>query len=336
MTAGSPVSISDVSATDAAPAPSVAIVVPCYNEEISVGRVVEGFRAALPDAEVYIYDNNSTDRTAEVARAAGAQVRTETRQGKGNVVRRMFADTDADIVVMVDGDDTYDASSAPVLIDRLIADDLDMVIGTRLQSDERAAFRSGHRFGNRMLTNAVNYLFGAELVDILSGYRVMSRRFVKSFPALSSGFETETELTIHALELKLPIAEVETPYAVRPEGSFSKLNTWRDGFRILRTIVKLVREFRPVLFYGTGAAVLAAISILLAWPVFTTYLETGLVPRLPTAILATGIMLLAFLSATSGLILENVSRGRWEQKRMAYLAHRSVRSVMEQPDHRQV
>lgn len=331
MTSNSPVPISNASARETARAPSVAVVVPCYNEAVSIGSVIADFRTAVPDAEIYIYDNNSTDDTAEIARAAGAHVRTETRQGKGNVVRRMFADTDADIVVMVDGDNTYDAASAPTLIRRLIDDNLDMVVGTRLQSDEKAAFRSGHRFGNRILTGAVNTLFHAQMVDILSGYRVMSRRFVKSFPALSAGFETETELTIHALELRLPIAEVETPYAVRSEGSFSKLNTWSDGFRILRTIFKLVREFRPVLFYGTVSVLLAAISLLLAGPVFATYLETGLVPRLPTAILATGIMLFSFLSGTCGLILENVSRGRWEQKRMAYLAHHSVRAALGKP-----
>ncbi len=307
------------------------MIVPCYNEEISIGGVVDAFRAALPEATVYVYDNNSSDRTAEIAAAAGARVRREMRQGKGNVVRRMFADIDADIYVMVDGDNTYDAASAPRLIERLVRDDLDMVVGTRLQSDADAAFRLGHRFGNRFLTNSVNRLFGAQLVDILSGYRVMSRRFVKSFPALSSGFETETELTIHALELRTPIAETETPYATRPEGSTSKLNTYRDGWRILRTIVKLVREFRPVLFYGTGAAVLAALSLLLAWPVFVTWIETGLVPRIPTAVLATGTMLLAFLSATCGLILESVSRGRWEQKRMAYLALPSVRAILRRP-----
>lgn len=327
MMTESPVPISNAAAPGTARPLSVAVIIPCFNEAVSIGRVVASFRDALPDAEIYVYDNNSTDRTADAARAAGAHVRLETRQGKGNVVRRMFADIDSDIFILVDGDDTYDSASAPMLIAHLMRDDLDMVIGTRLRSDARDAFRSGHRFGNRILTNAVNSLFGAQLGDILSGYRVVSRRFAKSFPALSSGFETETELTIHALELRLPIAEVETPYTERPEGSFSKLNTYRDGLRILRTIIKLVREFRPVLFYGAGAVVLAALSLLLAVPVVVTYLETGLVPRLPTAILATGTMLLAFLSATSGLILESVSRGRWEQKRMAYLSLPSVRAL---------
>lgn len=308
--------------------PTVAVIVPCYNEEVSIGQVVTGFRRALPDATIYVYDNNSTDRTAEVAREAGAEVRSETRQGKGNVVRRMFADVDADVFVMADGDNTYHADSAPDLIARLVADDLDMVVGTRLHSTDNGAFRSGHRVGNRLLTTAVNRLFGAQLVDILSGYRVMSRRFVKSFPALSSGFETETELTIHALQLRAPIAEVETPYVDRPEGSVSKLNTWEDGFRILATILRLVRECRPVLFFGGCAILLALVSLLLAWPLFTTYLATGLVPRLPTAVLATGIMLLAFLSGTAGLILESVSRGRAEQKRMAYLALPSVRAAI--------
>ena len=327
----SPVPVPNAAANARLRPPAVAVVVPCCNEEISIAGVVAAFRAALPEATVYVYDNNSTDRTAEVAGAAGAQVRRETRQGKGNVVRRMFADIDADIYVMADGDGTYDAASAPRLIQRLVENDLDMVVGTRLQSDASDAFRLGHRFGNRFLTQSVNGLFGAQLVDILSGYRVLSRRFAKSFPALSSGFETETELTIHALELRTPLAEAETPYATRPEGSTSKLNTYRDGWRILRTIVKLVREFRPVLFYGTGAGVLGAISLLLGIPVIVTYLETGLVPRLPTAVLATGTMLLAFLSATCGLILESVSRGRWEQKRMAYLALPSVRSALRRP-----
>ncbi len=307
--------------------PSVAVIVPCYNEEIAVADVIADFRRALPDAEIFIYDNNSLDRTVEIARAAGAHVRTEYRQGKGNVVRRMFADVDADVFIMVDGDNTYDAASAPALIDRLVADNLDMVVGTRLQSDAEAAFRSGHRFGNVLLTTAVNRLFRARLVDILSGYRVMSRRFAKSFPALSTGFETETELTIHALELRSPMAEIETPYKTRPEGSESKLNTWADGFRILLTILKLVREFRPVLFYGSLAVLFAAVSLILAAPVVATYMETGLVPRLPTAVLATGVMLLAFLSATAGLVLESVSRGRWEQKRMAYLALPSLRTA---------
>ena len=303
---------------------SVAVAIPCYNEAVSVTAVVEAFQKSLPRAEIYVYDNNSTDGTAARAVQAGANVRTERQQGKGNVVRRIFADIDTDIIVIADGDNTYDAASAPALVDRLISDQLDMIVATRLESSDGAVFRSGHRFGNRALTTTVNRLFGSDMKDILSGYRVLSRRFVKSFPALSTGFETETELTIHALALRIPLAEIETPYSERANGSFSKLNTYRDGFRILRTILKLVREFRPVLFYGTLAFILAAIAVLLALPVFTTYLQTGLVPRLPTAILSTGLMLLAFLSGTCGLILESVSRGRWEQKRMAYLSYPSA------------
>jgi glycosyltransferase involved in cell wall biosynthesis len=310
---------------------SVAVAIPCYNEAVSVTAVVEAFSKYLPQAEIYVYDNNSTDDTAALAAQAGANVRTERQQGKGNVVRRMFADIDADIIVIADGDNTYDAASAPALVDRLISDQLDMIVATRLESSDGAVFRSGHRFGNRALTTTVNRLFGSDMADILSGYRVVSRRFVKSFPALSTGFETETELTIHALALRIPLAEVETPYSERADGSFSKLNTYRDGFRILRTILKLVREFRPVLFYGTLAFILAAIAILLALPVLATYLQTGLVPRLPTAILSTGFMLLAFLSGNCGLILESVSRGRWEQKRMAYLSYPSA-AIPPKPD----
>jgi glycosyltransferase involved in cell wall biosynthesis len=300
----------------------IAVLVPCYNEEVAIAKVVEGFRQALPNAVIHVYDNNSKDRTVEVARNAGAVVGVETRQGKGNVVRRMFADIDADIYIMADGDATYDAPSAPKMIEKLISENLDMVVGTRVDR-EVAAYRRGHRSGNALFTWFVASMFGSSFTDILSGYRVFSRRFVKSFPALSGGFEIETELTIHALELGMPVGEVETPYYSRPEGSASKLNTWRDGARISWMIQRLYRTERPLQFFGFGALVLAALAIALAVPVIETYLATGLVPRLPTAILATGMMLAAILAMTAGLVLDTVTRGRREMKRLAYLAHRA-------------
>lgn len=297
----------------------IAVLVPCYNEEASIEQVVREFRAALSLAAIYVYDNNSKDLTVEVAKRAGAIVRHETLQGKGNVVRRMFADIDADVYVLVDGDATYAPEFAPEMIQRLIDDQLDMVVGCRVDA-EAAAYRHGHRFGNTMLTTFVDYLFGGRFTDILSGYRVLSKRFVKSFPALSTGFETETELTVHALELRMPIAEVQTPYRARPEGSLSKLSTYRDGMKILWLIVKLYKNERPLHFFGVLALVLAAASIVLATPVVLEWLRTGLVPRFPTAILATGVMILAFLSLTAGLILDTVTRGRQELKRLRYLA----------------
>ena len=300
----------------------IAVLVPCYNEARSVGKVVKDFHAALPQATVYVYDNNSSDGTAEVARAAGAQVFDEPHQGKGYVVRRMFTDIDADIYVLVDGDATYDAPSASVMIDKLLTGRLDMVVGARVDREE-AAYRAGHRTGNWLLTSFVASTFGNVFTDILSGYRVFSRRFVKSFPVLSGGFEIETELTIHALELDLPVGEVETPYYARLEGSASKLNTWRDGFRILFTILQLYRSERPLTFFSGIAVALAVISIGIAIPVFLTFLETGLVPRLPTAVLSTGLMLLAFLSFSAALVLDTVTRGRREAKLFAYLSQRA-------------
>ena len=298
----------------------IAVLVPCYNEAATIAAVVTGFRAALPGSVVYVYDNNSTDTTLEAARAAGAVVRRETHQGKGYVVRRMFADIDADVYVLVDGDATYDAPSAREMIARLIEGPLDMVLGVRVDREE-AAYRPGHRTGNRLLTGFVTHIFGHSFTDMLSGYRAFSRRFVKSFPVLSGGFEIETELTIHALELELPVAEVRTPYYARPEGSASKLNTWRDGFRILLTILKIYRAERPLpLFTAIGLA-LAAISTGLAIPIFITYLEEGIVPRFPTAILSTGLMLVAFLCFVCGLVLDTVTRGRREAKLLAYLRH---------------
>lgn len=297
----------------------VAVLVPCFNEAVAIGTVIHDFLAALPGASVYVYDNNSTDDTVAVARAAGAVVRHVHRQGKGNVVRRMFADVEADVYVLVDGDATYHAPSAPGMVARLLAEELDMVVGCR-ESVEQAAYRRGHRFGNRLLTGCVAGIFGRVFTDILSGYRVFSRRYVKSFPALAEGFETETELTVHALELRMPIAEVLTPYLARPEGSVSKLSTWRDGWRILRTILKLAKTERPLGFFGLAGAALALLAVLLAVPLVITWLETGLVPRFPTAILATGMMIVAFLSAACGVILDTVTRGRQEMKRLAYLA----------------
>jgi glycosyltransferase involved in cell wall biosynthesis len=301
------------------PSLRIAVLVPCFNEEAAVKTVVADFRKALPSAQIYVYDNNSSDRTATVARAAGAEVRSERRQGKGHVVRRMFADVDADIYLLVDGDATYHAPSAARMIDVLLSEHLDMVVGLRVDRSD-AAYRPGHRTGNRMLTSFLSSVFGKTFRDILSGYRVFSRRFVKSFPVLSDGFEIETELSVHALELALPVAEVETPYYARPQGSFSKLNTWRDGFRILGTILKLYRSERPLRFFTAIGSFLALISLGLALPIVETYLETGLVPRLPTAVLSMGMMIMALLSVSSGLVLDTVTRGRREMKLLAYLS----------------
>ncbi len=299
----------------------IAVLIPCYNEEVTIARVVEDFRKALPQAAVYVYDNNSADRTIERAEAAGAVVGRERLQGKGHVVRRMFSDIEADVYVLVDGDDTYEASAAPALIEHLESEKLDMVNGARI-TNLKEAYRLGHRFGNKLLTGLVQQIFGKQIDDMLSGYRVFSRRYVKSFPALSSGFEIETELTVHALELHMPISEVKTDYKDRPEGSVSKLSTYRDGFRILKTIVILVKEERPLLFFTWLFAALSLVSLGLAVPIVMEYLHTGLVPRFPTAILATGVMLLAFHALFSGLILDTVTHGRREMKRMAYLAVR--------------
>ncbi|HKU66124.1 MAG TPA: glycosyltransferase family 2 protein [Rhizomicrobium sp.] len=297
----------------------VAVLVPCYNEEAAIAKVVEDFRAALPDAAVYVYDNNSKDRTVARARAAGAVVRNETRQGKGNVVRRMFADIEADIYVLVDGDDTYDAGASPRMIAQMISDGADLLTARRIHTDA-AAYRTGHLLGNRMLTGLTALLFNVQLSDMLSGYRVFSRRFVKSFPFTAEGFAIETELTVHAVRLMMPMTELDTRYKERPLGSVSKLNTYRDGLRILGTIAYLVREERPLVFFSTIALLFAAVAALIGAPVVSEYLHTGLVPRLPTAVLATGLMVIACLSLTCGLILDTVTRGRWEAKRMAYLA----------------
>jgi glycosyltransferase involved in cell wall biosynthesis len=303
----------------------VAVLIPCFNEEAAIADVVAGFRKALPSADIYVYDNNSKDRTIDVARQAGAEVRYERHQGKGHVVRRMFADVDADAYVLVDGDATYDAASAPRMIEKLVKEHLDMVVALRVDQ-EQAAFRPGHRLGNRMLTGFLSSVFGQAFKDVLSGYRVFSRRFVKSFPVLSDGFEIETELTVHAFELAMPVAEVETPYFARPEGSVSKLNTWRDGFRILGTILRLYRSEKPLSFFTSIGLFLALISIGLAVPVLITYVEQGIVPRLPTAVLSTGLMIVAVLSVSSGLVLDTVTRGRREMKLLAYLSQPPVRN----------
>jgi len=299
--------------------PRIAVILPCYNEEAAIGLTVAGFRTALPDADIYVFDNNSADRTVEFAVQAGAIVRREPMQGKGHVVRRMFADIEADIYVMADGDATYDAAAAPAMIQRLLDEHLDMVVGARA-SEIDAAYRRGHRLGNRVLTGILARLFGRTFSDILSGYRVFSRRFVKSFPILSAGFEIETEISVHALELRMPVAEMVTRYGARPEGSTSKLSTYRDGWRILSTILTLFRIERPVLYFGSLGAILALIALALAAPLVVTYAETGLVPRQPTAILVTGLAIIACLCFFAGLILDTVVRGRREMRRLAYLA----------------
>jgi glycosyltransferase involved in cell wall biosynthesis len=299
--------------------PRIAVLLPCYNEEAAIAATVQGFRAALPGAIVYVYDNNSTDGTREAAAKAGAVVRTERQQGKGHVVRRMFADIDADIYVMADGDLTYDPKAAPAMVDLALAEQLDMVVGTR-RHDAKDAYRGGHVLGNKIFTGLLAGLFGRSFSDIFSGYRVFSRRFVKSFPVLSSGFEIETEISVHALELRMPVGEVETTYLARPEGSHSKLSTWSDGWRILKTIVTLYRIERPVLFFGGIAALLLALAIVLSIPLIVTYAHTGLVPRVPTAILVTGMTIVAVLSFFAGLILDTVTRGRREVRRLAYLS----------------
>ena len=298
---------------------NVAVLVPCYNEEAAIAKVVTDFRAALPGATVYVYDNNSRDGTIARAAQAGAVVRCEKRQGKGNVVRRMFADIEADVYVLVDGDDTYDAAAAPDMVEQLMAEGVDLLTARRIHT-EAAAYRPGHVFGNKLLTGLTATLFNVNMPDMLSGYRVFSRRFVKSFPLTAEGFAIETELTIHAVRLMMPMAEMDTAYKERPIGSASKLSTFKDGFRILGMIFYLLREERPLLFFSLQAVLFAALSLLIGIPVVHEFLETGQVPRLPTAVLSMGLMLVAFLAGTAGLILDTVTRGRWEAKRMAYLA----------------
>jgi glycosyltransferase involved in cell wall biosynthesis len=297
---------------------SIAVLIPCHNEAATVVGVVGDFRSHLPGADIYVYDNASTDDTAALARQAGARVRHEPLRGKGNVVRRMLSDIDADVYVLVDGDGTYDAASAPRLVEYLVSNGLDMVNCARLPV-VKAAYRPGHLLGNWLLSGIITFVFGDRIRDVLSGYRVMSRRFVKSFPALSGGFEIETEVTVHALELRVPMAELEAPYRERPAGSTSKLNTVGDGVRILRLIFHLMKEERPLQFFGCIFILLAGVSLGLGIPVIHTFFKTGLVPRLPTATLATGLMIVAFLALVSGLVLDTVTRGRRELKRLYYL-----------------
>ncbi len=318
-------------AHDHARALDIAVLLPCYNESLVIETVIERFRAAIPYARIYVYDNNSSDGSMGVARASGAIVRSELRQGKGFVVRRMFADIDADIYIMCDADETYDPSAAPRLVDELIGHGLDMVIGTRVETSA-SAYRPAHKFGNVMLTTLVRTLFGGNLSDMLSGYRVFSRRFVKSFPQMSQGFEIETELTIHALRLEMPIKELPTAFKDRIQGSESKLQTVSDGFRILGTILTLVKQERPFLLFFASALLLMAASLLLGYPILSEYLRSGLVPRLPTAVLATGTMILGFLSLFSGLILDTVTRGRNEVKRLRYLEIPGVLAGLETHD----
>jgi hypothetical protein len=326
---------SSPSAADGAGSPSpvghlrVAALIPCYNEAGAIGSVVSGLRQALPCATIYVYDNNSSDDSVSDALAAGAIVRAEKRQGKGYVVRRMFADVDADIYVMIDGDDTYDAAAAPSLVERLVHENLDLVNAARVQA-EAQAYPRGHVVGNLMLTGIVRFIFGDEFRDMLSGYKVFSRRFVKSFPQVSRGFEIETELTVHALELAMPTAEVQTPYSVRSRGTESKLRTIPDGFRILGMILHLLKQERPMTVFSVAGAAFMVVSILLALPILSEYLETGLVPRFPTAILSTGLALAGILSVVAGLILDTVTRGRQEAKRMCYLSIPSILASCEQ------
>jgi glycosyltransferase involved in cell wall biosynthesis len=297
----------------------IAVIVPCYDEAATIAQVVADFRAALPQARIVVCDNNSRDATAEIARAAGAEVRRETLQGKGNAVRRMFADIDADLYVLVDGDATYDAASAPMLVEKLLAERLDMVVGVR-EATQSTAYRAGHAWGNKALSGAVSLLFGTPVTDMLSGYRVLSRRFAKSFPVLAAGFEIETELTVHALVLRMPTGEARTPYGARPIDSPSKLSTWKDGLRIGRMILRLLKDERPLPFFSAVFAGLAALALAIASPVFADFIATGLVPRLPTAVLAASVMLLAFMALVAGFILDNVTRGRRELRMLAYLA----------------
>ncbi|MEE2878067.1 MAG: glycosyltransferase [Pseudomonadota bacterium] len=300
--------------------PRIAVVLPCYNEAATIASVIEAFRSALPDAEIYVFDNNSTDGTAEIARRAGASVRSETRQGKGYVVQRIFADVEADIYVMADGDGTYDAALAPTLVELMKRNHVDMVVGTRANVTKDAG-RGGHAFGNRIFNMLFNAMFGRQFTDIFSGYRVFSRRFAKSFPAVSGGFEIETEMSVHACQIGVPTLERPTPYGVRPEDSTSKLRTFRDGFRILGLFLTLAKETRPAAFFGAIGLILAFVALGLAAPLAVTYLETGLVPRMPTAILATGLVVIGTVSTVCGLILDSLARSRVEAKRSVFLSY---------------
>jgi glycosyltransferase involved in cell wall biosynthesis len=305
----------------------VAVLIPCLNEEDTVGVVVASFRQVLPTAQIFVYDNDSNDRTAETARRSGASVRCEPLRGKGHVVCRMFSDVDADLYVLVDGDNTYDAKSVGRLIHRLLAEDLEMVCGARVTHGNSWG-RSGHRLGNLLLSRIVTLMFSGRVEDMLTGYRVFTRRFVKTFPALSTGFEIETQLTVHALSMHIPFAEERTPYNPRADWAESKLRTFEDGWRILRTILYLVKDERPLGFFTFLFVLLASSSVGLAWPIVIEFMQTGLVPRFPTAILATSLMLLGFLCLASGIILDSVKNGRQELKRMQYLAMPRLRQEL--------
>jgi glycosyltransferase involved in cell wall biosynthesis len=309
----------DAAARPGAAGPKIAVLIPCFNEEVAIGMVVADFKSVLPEASIYVYDNNSTDKTMAVADTAGAIVRKEPRQGKGNVVRRMFADIQADIYILVDGDDTYDAAAARDLVKYLIDERLDFINAAR-KPVATEAYRSGHRFGNWLLTGLVRAFFGRQFNDMLSGYKILSRRFVKSFPAMSSGFETETEIAVHALELRMPCAEIATNYKERPAGSVSKLRTYSDGVQIMMLIARLVKDERPMLFFGLSGLALIVLGVLLSIPLLFTYLETGLVPRFPTAILSVGLVLVGVLSGFAGLILDMTTKTRREMKRLIYLS----------------
>lgn len=310
--------------------PRIAVLIPCFNEAVTIGDVVRDFTEQLPSARIVVYDNNCTDATSQVAREAGADVRSERMQGKGHVVRRMFADVDADIYVMVDGDATYEAADAPAMIRHLLEERLDLVVASRV-SDHQEAYRRGHETGNRLLTGLAGWIFGRSFTDMLSGYRVMSRRYVKSFPAHAQGFDIETELAVHALELRMPVAELPSRYRARPEGSVSKLNTWRDGWRILMTIVRLFKNGRPLAFFSLACVLCVALSIGLAIPLLQTYLDTGLVPRFPTAILSAALALLGSVFLVCGLILDTVTMGRRELKYLAYLQHAPWQGAHDRP-----
>ncbi|EEW8343698.1 MULTISPECIES: glycosyltransferase family 2 protein [Enterobacteriaceae] len=298
----------------------IAVIVPCYNEASAIAKVVSDFNKYLPEATVYVFDNNSNDGTADVAANAGAIVRHVGHKGKGNVVRRMFADIDADIFVMVDGDDTYEAAAAPAMINKLLDENLDMVVGCRVENGDDKTYRPGHRFGNKMLTGTVSTIFKGSFTDMLSGYRVFSKRYAKSFPCHSHGFEIETELTIHALELRMRIGEVQTSYGERPEGSVSKLSTYKDGIKILRTIIQLYAYERPLFFYSIIAAFFAIISLAVGAPVISDYVSTGLVPKFPSAIAAASIMIMSMLSLVCGVISHLITVSRRETKYLTYLS----------------
>ena len=324
-----PVSVDVFNKRDHVPSPRIAVLVPCYNEAKTILKVIEGFRASVPLAVIYVYDNNSDDGTAEIARAAGAIVRSERRQGKGNVVRRMFADIGADVYVLVDGDATYESAAAPRLIEELLSGPFDKVNGARIQTSE-AAYRTGHALGNKVLSGLVALIFGAQLKDMLSGFKVFSRRFVKTFPSTSSGFEIETELLIHSLEIDAPTSEIETAYCARPPGSFSKLSTYKDGARIMLLIIQLVRDLLPLQFFTFVAALLAVASLVLGVPIVNNYLATGLVPRFPMAVLSLGLMMMACMAMFTGLTLDSVARGRREIKLLSYLRYNAPEGRSEQ------